>query len=80
MKFYLTYLNPIFSLIIFVICIYAAIVDGGNVKYLALIDGGVPSYFLAKGIFCALALFLIGKILQQMLFGQNTNINGKDAK
>ena len=79
MKFYLTMINPIFSILVFVICIYSAIVDGDKVKYLALFDGGLPGYFVAKGIFCASTLFLLGKILQRMLFGQNTNINGKDS-
>ncbi|MBN1398386.1 MAG: hypothetical protein JXA06_10180 [Bacteroidetes bacterium] len=80
MKFYLKYINPIFSILVFVICIYSSIVDGNNVKYLALFDGGISGYFVAKGIFCALALFLLGKILQQLLFGQNANINGEDSK
>ena len=79
MKFYLTFVNPIFSVLVFVICIYSSMVDGDKVKYLAMFDGGISGYFVAKGIFCAAALFLLGKILQRMLFGQNVNVNGKES-
>jgi hypothetical protein len=76
MKFYLKVINPIISVLVFIICIYSSVVDGDKVKYLAPLEGAFSSYFVAKGFFCGSALFLLGKILQQMLFGNESNIDG----
>ena len=34
-----------------------------------MIKGGIPTYFLAKGLFCSAALFLVGRIVS--LLGEN---------
>ena len=68
MKFYLKFINPIISAIILIICIYAAINEkGSGLKVSNLIAGGLPTYFLAKGLFCSSTLFILGKILENIL-------------
>ncbi len=83
MKFYLKYLNPVASLFIFGLCFWLfignyffhfgspAIPDyktpyqqGLNI----LMYDSLPIYFLAKGIFCSLTLFLFGKYLESHLY------------
>jgi hypothetical protein len=32
-----------------------------------IIAGGIPTYFFAKGMFCGVALLLLGKILENQL-------------
>ncbi len=67
MRTYLRVINPIVSLAVLIICIWAAVRDEGTFELLGPWKGGVPSYFLAKGLFCSSALFILGKILEIMI-------------
>ncbi|WP_145049724.1 hypothetical protein [Lignipirellula cremea] len=63
--FYLRYLNPVLALLVLVICVYAGTVDEG--QYKGLFQEPIGSYFAGKGLFCALAICLLGKILEVLL-------------
>jgi uncharacterized membrane protein len=63
MKFYLKVINPIVALLVLLICIHAATFDEGDFKPGEIIKGGFSAYFLAKGIFCSVTLFIVGRIL-----------------
>jgi len=63
MRTYLRIINPIVAAIVFVLCLYAAVKDSGTFKPHAVIEGGFATYFLAKGLFCSFALFILGRIL-----------------
>lgn len=67
MKTYLRIINPIVALVIFLLCLYAAVFNEGNFEPSVLIKGGIPTYFLAKGLFCGCALFVLGKMLLIMI-------------
>lgn len=55
---------PIASLIIFLICFYTFLL--GNEVFDGKFKNDVFSwYFLAKGIFCSLALYILGLILEK---------------
>ena len=64
MKLYLKYLNPIVSILILFICIWSAIAEKGEVEIAQAYQGGIPTYFLAKGLFCSSILFILGKLLE----------------
>jgi hypothetical protein len=66
-KTYLERINPIVSLIVLLICLWAAIRDEGTFKILAPWEGGISAYFIAKGLFCSSALFILGKILAKLI-------------
>ncbi len=66
MKTYLRIINPVVALLVLLLCLWAATFDDGNFKPLGVLKGGIPTYFLAKGLFCSSALFLVGKILSAM--------------
>jgi hypothetical protein len=62
MNFYLRVLNPAVAISIFALCYWASIgEEAGNP--LGFLAGGISTYFFAKGLFCASALFLLGRIL-----------------
>ncbi len=63
MKTYLNIVNPIVALIVLLLCIWAAMNGDNGFRPLEMFKGGIPTYFLAKGLFCSSALFLVGKIL-----------------
>lgn len=67
MATYLRIFNPIVAIAIFLLCLYAATTDEGTFEVMMLLDGSMPTYFFAKGIFCGIAVFLLGKILEVML-------------
>lgn len=67
MKFYLKIINPIISVLVFFLCVWAACVNEGKVKFLSIFDGGFSTYFLAKGFFTGSILFITGYILLFML-------------
>lgn len=60
MKIYLRFINPVVSAIVLALCVFAAGIDGFFGEPLGI-------YFLAKGIFCGFALFIMGKILEVMI-------------
>jgi hypothetical protein len=71
MKTYLRIVNPIVALLVLLLCLWAAAFnDSGNFKPLGMFAGGIPTYFVAKGLFCSSALFLVGKILSVMMGGE----------
>jgi len=63
MRTYLRIINPIVAAIVLLFCLWAATFDGGHFKPSEVLKGGIPTYFVAKGLFCSSALFIIGKIL-----------------
>ena len=63
MRMYLRIINPIVAAIVLVLCVYASVFDEGNFKPAAALKGGIPMYFLAKGLFCSSALFILGRVL-----------------
>jgi hypothetical protein len=68
MKLYLRYINPVVSLLVLIICAYAAVTWEGDVDVLLPWKyGSFPAFFLAKGLFCSSALFILGKILERLL-------------
>ena len=68
MNFYLKKINPIVCIVILCFCLWAGIADGdGDIKILNIFEGSLSSYFLAKGLFCSSALFILGKILESIL-------------
>ena len=67
MKMYLRVINPIVSMSVLMICIWAAVRDEGTFEFLGPWEGGIPSYFIAKGLFCSSVLFILGKILERLI-------------
>lgn len=81
MKFYLKYINPVAALVVFGLCFWLFIgnyfyhfgsplstqktpyQEGLNI----LMYDSMPIYFLAKGIFCSLMLFVFGKFFEYWL-------------
>jgi hypothetical protein len=68
MKFFLKYLVPLLAIVVLVLCLMAAFLnpDGDTIKFSNAFQGGIPTYFIAKGIFCSVALFLLGKLVEGM--------------
>jgi hypothetical protein len=62
LNWYLRWVNPVVAVLVLLICLYAATVDTGDFELSLIIDGSFPTYFVAKGIFCSVTLFLLGKI------------------
>ncbi len=69
MKFFLRFVNPILALTVLVICLVAASAHGvqGKFTYVGFFQDPFSTYFLAKGIFCSTALFLLGKITERAI-------------
>ena len=70
---YLRIYNPIVALLIFLMCFYAATNDETAFDFSALIDESFATYFFAKGVFCGIAVFLLGKILEVMMTARRDN-------
>jgi hypothetical protein len=73
MKLFLKVGAPVLSLAVLVLCLVAAFFDrrpNGEVlvKVAEAFQGGIPTYFIAKGIFCSAALFLLGKLAEGLLY------------
>ena len=68
MYFYLRVINPGISLLVFLLCTWAAILgDHNEISFSGIVAGTFPTYFFAKGLFTSTSLWLIGKILLEML-------------
>ena len=66
MKTYLRVVNPAIAAVVLVLCLWAAAFDDGKFKPVLMLSGGIPTYFVAKGLFCSSALLLMGWILGMM--------------
>jgi hypothetical protein len=75
LRTYLRIINPIVSVLVLIICLWAGMVDEGDFKPAGVIKGSISTYFLAKGLFCSSALFVLGKILEMMLTKPDTHVN-----
>ena len=69
MRTYLRIFNPLVALLIFVLCSFAAMKEDKDKPIVIgnVVMGGIPTYFFAKGMFCGVALILLGKILENQL-------------
>jgi len=70
MKTYLKFVNPAVAVLVLLLCLWAAMNGDNGFQPLGMLKGGIPTYFLAKGLFCSSALFLVGKIVA--LLGERT--------
>jgi len=70
MKTYLKIINPIVAVVVLLLCIWAGMQGENGFRALDPLRGGIPTYFLAKGLFCCSALILIGRIL--LILGERT--------
>ena len=61
----LTKIVRVASFAIFIICVYSFL--GGNKVFEGKFENDyIAWYFLAKGIFCSLALYILGLILEKL--------------
>jgi hypothetical protein len=69
MRTYLRIFNPLIALLVFVLCSFAAMKEDKDKPIVMgnIVAGGIPTYFFAKGMFCGVALILLGKILENQL-------------
>ena len=69
MRAYLRIFNPLIALLVFVLCSFAAMKEDKDKPIIVgnVVAGGIPTYFFAKGMFCGVALILLGKILENQL-------------
>jgi hypothetical protein len=63
MKTYLRIINPVVAALVLILCLWAAMNGDNGFKALGPLQGGIPTYFLAKGLFCCSALILLGRIV-----------------
>jgi hypothetical protein len=66
MGFFLKYVNPLLALGVLVICLISASTNDDK-EFVGFFGDPFQTYFLAKGIFCSTALFLLGKLVEQGL-------------
>ena len=76
---YLRIINPIVSIVVLLLCLWAAVFDEGDLKLSGIIKGSFSTYFVAKGLFCSSALFILGKILERMIALKDKS-TAKDSK
>ncbi|MCC7483386.1 MAG: hypothetical protein IT529_00215 [Burkholderiales bacterium] len=67
MHTYLRIVNPAVAVVVLALCIWAATHDNDTFRFRGLVLGGMHTYFFAKGLFSASAVFLLGRILMKML-------------
>jgi hypothetical protein len=79
MWYYLKIINPAIALSVFVLCTWAAIAgeNGASINIFGIVVGNMTTYFFAKGLYCSLSLFIIGKILLELLKKSNSELNTK---
>lgn len=63
------FITPVIALVVLVIGLMSASYDdeGGTLKYVGFFRDAVPTYFLAKTLFCSTALFLLGQLLAEVI-------------
>lgn len=77
MRFYLRVINPIIALLTFILCFWAATATDDEFNIFGIVIGGMNTYFFAKGLFTSCSLFIIGRILLEMFYHTDKNIDRK---
>jgi len=67
MKAYLRLVNPVVAALVFLLCMWAAFGADNGGDRVEVINDSIRVYFAAKGLFCGTALFLLGRILLEMI-------------
>jgi len=67
MKFYLKYVNPAISILLFLLCTWAAIFDK-SITWTSIVAGSFATYFFAKGLYTSASLYILGRILLEILY------------
>jgi hypothetical protein len=67
MRAYLKIINPAIALVVLALCFWAAAHEKSSFNLYGIVEGGIPTYFLAKGLFSASTVFIVGKILLEIL-------------
>jgi hypothetical protein len=69
MLFYLRVINPVISILVFLICTWSSIYYDSNsgINVFGIIAGSFPTYFFAKGLYTGGSLYLIGRILLEIV-------------
>lgn len=68
MRVYLRCVNPALAVVVLGLCFWAATMQEGKTFHLhGIVLGGMQSYFFAKGLFSASAMFLLGRIVLELL-------------
>jgi len=67
MRTYLKFVNPVVAALVLFLCVWAAMNGDNGFRPMEMFKGGIPTYFLAKGLFCSSALILVGKIVSLMM-------------
>jgi hypothetical protein len=69
MRVFLRYVNPVLAVLVLVICLVAASTErrSDRLTYWGFFKDPIQVYFLGKGIFCSAALFLLGKLVEQVM-------------
>lgn len=72
MLFFLRFINPVIAVAVLVICLISASTEEKDkgLEYVGFFKSPIPTYFLAKGLFCSTALFLLGKLVEQGIRGR----------
>jgi len=71
MRFYLRVANPVVSIIVLALCVYASVhqKEGGGLDLRGALSDPLLTYFLAKGLFCSSTLFILGHLLLHLIEG-----------
>jgi hypothetical protein len=78
--FYLRVINPIIALLVYILCFWASTAGEDSFNIFGMIIGGMSTYFFAKGIFTSCSIFLIGRILLEILSHKNADIEKKRSR
>lgn len=70
LRFYLRYVNPTAAIVVFGLCYLSSSLDLDQPEYIGMFQGSLQTYFFAKGIFCAIALFLLGKLVERIWYSE----------
>ena len=64
----------IVAIVVFLICLYTFFLGNGTFNG-EFENDGISFYFLAKGMFCSLALYLLVKILEAVRAGKRNEVS-----
>ena len=66
MSLYLKVINPAIAVIVLLLCFWGATYDKSDFALYGLVAGNMSTYFFAKGLFSASAVFILGRILLEI--------------
>ena len=77
MRTYLKIINPVIAVVTLLLCVWAATYGENKFHLFGIVEGGISTYFFAKGLYAFSTVFLLGQVLLLLMSKHDSKVDAK---